>query len=176
MQLVQWDGLRTAHTSVQAARVVWLLFTMYNHIVSIGHGLLKKFGPIIMGCFLRPAESFFIWIYADPFTSFINIDAVCPRSLVLFYIVSRYTIKLGKISRTVGKILHENKPSNSHQYLFNFSRLVNLSYDERGHIVPPKSVFIFLPKISPPDQTLRPTCKFLILGLLYHDFFFLLKI
>ena len=52
----------------------------------------------------------------------------------------------------------------------------NLSYDEGGHIVPPQSVFIFLPKISPPDQTLRPTCKFLILGLLYHDFFFLLKI
>ena len=41
---------------------------------------------------------------------------------------------------------------------------------------PPQSVFIFLPKISPPDQTLRSTCKFLILGLLYHEFFFLLKI
>merc|ERR1711928_74528 len=48
---------------------------------------------------------------------------------------------------------------------------LNLSYDEGGHIVPPQSVFIFLPKISPPDQTLRPTCKFLILGLLYHDLF-----
>ena len=48
---------------------------------------------------------------------------------------------------------------------------LNLSYDEGGHIVPPQSVFIFLPKISPPDQTLRLTCKFLILGLLYHDFF-----
>ena len=45
-----------------------------------------------------------------------------------------------------------------------------------GRYVPPQSVFIFLPKISPPDQTLRPTCKFLILGLLHHDFFFLLKI
>ena len=41
-----------------------------------------------------------------------------------------------------------------------------------GPYVPPQSVFIFLPKISPPDQTLRPTCKFLLLGLLYHEFFF----
>ena len=51
----------------------------------------------------------------------------------------------------------------------------NLSYDEGWHIVPPQSVFIFLSKISPPDQTLRTTCKFLILGLLYHDFFFFWK-
>ena len=41
---------------------------------------------------------------------------------------------------------------------------------------PPQSVLIFLPKISPPDQTLRPTCILLILALLYHEFFFLLKI
>ena len=53
---------------------------------------------------------------------------------------------------------------------------INLSFDGGGPYVPRQSVFIFLPKISPPDQTLRPTCKFLILGLLYHDFFFLLKI
>ena len=45
-----------------------------------------------------------------------------------------------------------------------------------GGLMCPQSVFIFFPKISPPDQTLRPTCKFLILGLLYHEFFFLLKI
>ena len=54
---------------------------------------------------------------------------------------------------------------------------LNLSYDGGGALyAPPQSVFIFLLKISPPDQTLRPTCKFLILGLLYLDFFFLLKI
>ena len=47
----------------------------------------------------------------------------------------------------------------------------NLSYDVGGGLMcPPKVFFIFLLKISPPDQTLRPTCKFLILGLLYHDF------
>ena len=34
---------------------------------------------------------------------------------------------------------------------------------------------IFLLKISPPDQTLRPTCKFLILGIFCHTFFFLEK-
>ena len=46
-----------------------------------------------------------------------------------------------------------------------------------GAYMPPPKVFLFfLLKISPPDQTLRPTCKFLILGLLYHDFSFLLKI
>ena len=44
-----------------------------------------------------------------------------------------------------------------------------------GTLCPPQSVFIFKPKISPPDQSLRPTCKFLILGLLYHDFFFFWK-
>ena len=50
--------------------------------------------------------------------------------------------------------------------------MINLSYDGGGAIyVPPHSSFIFLLKISPPDQTLRPTCKFLTLGILYHDFF-----
>ena len=37
-----------------------------------------------------------------------------------------------------------------------------------GPYVPPQSAFIFLLKISPPDQTLRPTCKFLMLGIFYH--------
>ena len=51
--------------------------------------------------------------------------------------------------------------------------IFNLSYDGGGGAyVPPQSVLIFLLKISPPDQTLRPTCKLLILGILYHDFFF----
>ena len=45
-----------------------------------------------------------------------------------------------------------------------------------GALCAPPKCFYFLPKISPPDQTLRPTFKLLILGLLYHDFFFLLKI
>ena len=44
-----------------------------------------------------------------------------------------------------------------------------------GLMCPPRVFFIFLLKISPPDQTLRPTCKFLILGILYHDFFFFWK-
>ena len=53
---------------------------------------------------------------------------------------------------------------------------INLSYDGGGGpYVPPQSVFIFLPKISPPDQTLRPTCKFLILGIFYHTIFFFEK-
>ena len=54
-----------------------------------------------------------------------------------------------------------------------FQQMVNLSYDGGGPYVPPQSVFKKKKKISPPDQTLRPTCKFLILGLLYHEFFFL---
>jgi len=45
-----------------------------------------------------------------------------------------------------------------------------------GALCAPQSVFIFLLKISPPDQTLSPTCKLLILDILYHEFFFLLKI
>ena len=36
----------------------------------------------------------------------------------------------------------------------------------------PHSLFIFLLKIIPPDQTLRPTCKYLILGIFYHAIFF----
>ena len=35
-------------------------------------------------------------------------------------------------------------------------RGINLTFDGGGPYVPPQSVFIFLPKISPPDQTLRP--------------------
>ena len=53
---------------------------------------------------------------------------------------------------------------------------LNLTFDGGGPYVPRQSVFIFLPKISPPDQTLRSTCILLILALLYHEFFFLLKI
>ena len=52
------------------------------------------------------------------------------------------------------------------------TRSMNATLVLMGGLCAPQSVFIFLPKISPPDQTLWPTCKFLILGLLYHDFFF----
>ena len=44
---------------------------------------------------------------------------------------------------------------------------LKLSYDGGG-LMCPSFLFIFLLKISPPDQTLRPTCKFLILGIFYH--------
>ena len=37
-----------------------------------------------------------------------------------------------------------------------------------GALCAPYSFLIFLLKISPPDQTLRTTCKFLILGIIYH--------
>ena len=43
-----------------------------------------------------------------------------------------------------------------------------------GALCAPQGVFIFLLKISPPDQTLRR--KLLILGILYHEFFVRLKI
>ena len=43
-----------------------------------------------------------------------------------------------------------------------------------GALCAPPKCFYFFTKISPPDQTLRPTCKFLILGILYHESFFLL--
>ena len=49
--------------------------------------------------------------------------------------------------------------------------LINLSYD-RGLMCPPFFINFFL-KISPLDQTLRPTFKFLILGIFYHVIFFL---
>ena len=38
-------------------------------IVAIGHGLLKKFGPLVLGCILRTAGSSIIRNYADPLTS-----------------------------------------------------------------------------------------------------------
>ena len=54
--------------------------------------------------------------------------------------------------------------------------LINLSYDRGGGLMcPPFFLFIFLLKISPLDQTLRPICKSLILGILgifYHAIFF----
>ena len=45
-----------------------LLFTMFT-IVAIGHGLLKKFWPMVIGYVLRTAGSSIIWNYADPLTS-----------------------------------------------------------------------------------------------------------
>ena len=56
---------------------------------------------------------------------------------------------------------------------FNCASLLTLVMMGGGFMCPPPHfVFIFLLKISPPDQTLRPTCKFLILGIFYHAIFF----
>ena len=58
-----------------------------------------------------------------------------------------------------------------HQWNSKTTMLFNLSYDGGGGggpYVPQFFLFIFLLKISPPDQTLRPTCKFLILAIFYH--------
>ena len=51
-----------------------------------------------------------------------------------------------------------------------FRRRLTLVMMGGASVPPPHSSFIFLLKISPPDQTLRPTCKFLILGILYFFF------
>ena len=45
-----------------------LLLLPCNHC-SIGHGLLKKYWPLVLGCVLRTAGSSIIWNYADPLTS-----------------------------------------------------------------------------------------------------------
>ena len=52
---------------------------------------------------------------------------------------------------------------------------LTLSYDGGGALCAHDFLLIFLLKISPPDQTLRPTCKFLILCIFYHTIFFLEK-
>ena len=52
------------------------------------------------------------------------------------------------------------------------SRLFNLSYDRGGALCARHFLSICLLNISPLDQTLRPTCKFLILGIFYHTIFF----
>ena len=51
---------------------------------------------------------------------------------------------------------------------------LNLSYDRGGGgpYVPAIFYVFFLLKISPLDQTLRPTCKFLILAIFYHAILF----
>ena len=48
--------------------------------------------------------------------------------------------------------------------------VLNLSYGGGGGLYVATIFYLFfiLLKISPPDQTLRPTCKFLILGIFYH--------
>ena len=38
-------------------------------IVATGHGLLKKFWPMVIGCVLRTEGSSLVWHYADPLTS-----------------------------------------------------------------------------------------------------------
>ena len=49
-----------------------------------------------------------------------------------------------------------------------FSTLTLVMIGGGGLMCPPFFLFIFLLKISPLDQTLRPTCKFLILAIFYH--------
>ena len=47
-----------------------VVFVVYHvTIVAIGHGLLKKFWPMVIGCVLRTAGSSIILNYADPLTS-----------------------------------------------------------------------------------------------------------
>ena len=42
--------------------IAWCSYCLpCNHIVAIGHGLLKKFWPMVIGCVLRTAGSFIIW-------------------------------------------------------------------------------------------------------------------
>ena len=55
---------------VEISRAVYPVVVVYHvTIVAIGHGLLKKFWPLVLGCVLRTAGSSIIWNYADPLTS-----------------------------------------------------------------------------------------------------------
>ena len=49
--------------------LVHVVVVYHVTIVTIGHGLLKKFWPLLLGCVLRTAGSSIILNYADPLTS-----------------------------------------------------------------------------------------------------------
>ena len=59
---------------------------------SNGHGLLKKFWPMVIGCALRTAGSSIIWNYADPLTSLELLNTVYIYSVTL--IISGYHIQM----------------------------------------------------------------------------------
>ena len=55
--------------SVLAPLFLCVVVVVYHvTIVSIRHGLLKTFWPLVIGCVLRTAGSTKIWNYADPLT------------------------------------------------------------------------------------------------------------
>ena len=60
-----------------------------------------------------------------------------------------------------------------HRFSIQFSMyILTLLLMGGGALCAPKVFLFFSLKISPTDQTLRPTCKFIILGIFYHTFFF----
>ena len=51
---------------------VYVVVVYHITIVAIGHGLLKKLWPLVLGCVLRTAGSSIIWNYANPLNSSIH--------------------------------------------------------------------------------------------------------
>ena len=66
-RLLALDAVVVRVHSLEQERLVVVVY--HVTIVAIGHGFLKKFWPIVIGCVLRTAGSFIILNYADPFTS-----------------------------------------------------------------------------------------------------------
>ena len=76
---------------------------------------------------------------------------LCFFDFGFFYKYMHKTLKRKKI--LFNNIIMLDNCDSTYYVIIDMFTSLNLSYDEGGHIVPPKSVFIFLPKISPPDQT-----------------------
>ena len=68
--------------------------------------------------------------------------------------------------------------TNSLSFTSRSMKIIKLLTNKGGGLDVPTIFFYFLTKnLSPmPDQTLRPTCKFLILGIFYHTIFVSRKI
>ena len=68
-----------------------IIVVVVNHVttVAIGHRVLKKFWPMVLGCVLRTAGSSIIQNYADPLTSLelLNIYLTLAMSSGSLYIL-----------------------------------------------------------------------------------------
>ena len=108
----------------------------------------------------EPLTPVLVFFFEEATSTHITMAIICSNNYITFY-----------YSHRIAEQWCLHKPNIVHKQ----GRFINLSYDggRGGALCAHDLLFIFLLKISPPDQTLRPTCEFLILGTFYLAFFFL---
>ena len=88
MWIRTWNVDWMSYTNFYPSSDLWKILSLmvccvvvyHVTIVAIGHGFLKKFWPMVIGCVLRTAGSSINWNYADPLTSFVYSESLHKKN------------------------------------------------------------------------------------------------